>query len=108
MGLSRQLNGSTLPSEPPGHRISETWQPLGVVGLITAFNFPAAVWGWDTAVALVCGDTVVWKPSEATPLTALACQALLLRACRESGAPDDLGQVLVGGRNVGEGLDGWC
>ncbi len=104
VGLSRQLNGNTLPSERPQHRILETWQPLGVLGLITAFNFPAAVWGWNTAIALVCGDTVVWKPSEATPLTALACQAMLRQACEQAGVPADLGQVAVGGRDVGESL----
>ena len=72
VGLSRQLYGRTIASERPGHRLMETWHPLGVVGVITAFNFPVAVWAWNTAVALVCGDTVVWKPSELTPLTALA------------------------------------
>ena len=71
VGLSRQLYGRTMPSERPGHRLMETWHPLGVVGVISAFNFPVAVWAWNTAVALVCGDTVVWKPSETTPLTAL-------------------------------------
>jgi aldehyde dehydrogenase (NAD+) len=71
VGLSRQLEGRTMPSERPGHRLMETWHPLGVVGVISAFNFPAAVWAWNTAVALVCGDTVVWKPSEKTPLVAL-------------------------------------
>lgn len=104
VGLSRQLDGKTLPSERPGHRIVETWHPLGVVGLITAFNFPAAVWGWNTAIALVCGDTVVWKPSEATPLVALACQALLNQAAEELGAPSDLAQVVLGGRDVGQAL----
>ena len=73
VGLSRQLYGRTMPSERPGHRLMETWHPLGVVGVISAFNFPAAVWSWNTAVALVCGDPVVWKPSELTPLTSLAC-----------------------------------
>ena len=73
VGLSRQLDGRTMPSERPGHRLMETWHPLGVVGVITAFNFPCAVWAWNTAVALVCGDTVVWKPSEMTPLTSMAC-----------------------------------
>ena len=66
-----------MPSERPGHRLMETWHPLGVVGVISAFNFPAAVWSWNTAVALVCGDPVVWKPSELTPLTSLACAAIL-------------------------------
>ena len=93
VGLSRQLYGLTIASERPGHRMMETWHPLGAVGVITAFNFPVAVWAWNAALALVCGDTVVWKPSEKTPLTALACQALLERAVQRRwadvpGAPD--------------------
>ena len=76
VGLSRQLYGLTIATERPGHRMMETWHPLGVVGVITAFNFPVAVWAWNAALALVCGDAVVWKPSEKTPLTALAVQAL--------------------------------
>ena len=87
VGLSRQLDGRTMPSERPGHRLMETWHPLGVVGVISAFNFPAAVWSWNAAVALVCGDTVVWKPSPAGALTAMACSALLDRAAAECGAP---------------------
>ena len=90
VGLSRQLYGRTIASERPGHRLMETWHPLGVVGVITAFNFPVAVWAWNTAIALVCGDTVVWKPSEITPLTALACQALIERAADDVGAPGDV------------------
>ena len=104
VGLSRQLYGRTMPSERPGHRLMETWHPLGVVGVISAFNFPAAVWSWNTAIALVCGDPVVWKPSELTPLTSLACQALLARAIAEAGAPADLSQVLIGGAEAGEAL----
>jgi aldehyde dehydrogenase (NAD+) len=77
VGLSRQLYGLTIASERPGHRMMETWHPLGVVGVITAFNFPVAVWAWNASLALVCGDALVWKPSEKTPLTALACQAIL-------------------------------
>ena len=96
VGLSRQLYGRTMPSERPGHRLMETWHPLGVVGVISAFNFPVAVWSWNTAIALVCGDTVVWKPSELTPLTALACAALLDRATAEVGAPAHLNQVVLG------------
>jgi aldehyde dehydrogenase (NAD+) len=95
VGLSRQLDGRTMASERPGHRLMETWHPLGVVGVITAFNFPAAVWSWNTAVALVCGDTVVWKPSPMTPLTAIACTALLDRAADDCGAPADLNVVVV-------------
>ncbi|GAA3261408.1 L-piperidine-6-carboxylate dehydrogenase [Nonomuraea helvata] len=104
VGLSRQLYGRTISSERPGHRLMETWHPLGVVGVISAFNFPAAVWSWNTAIALVCGDPVVWKPSELAPLTALACAALLERAAAEQGAPAYLSQVLVGGPDVGEAL----
>ncbi|OYD69128.1 L-piperidine-6-carboxylate dehydrogenase [Rhodococcus sp. OK302] len=104
VGLSRQLYGRTMPSERPGHRLMETWHPLGVVGVISAFNFPVAVWSWNTAIALVCGDTVVWKPSETTPLTALACHALLRRALAECGAPADIHQLVIGGRGVGERL----
>ena len=85
VGLSRQLFGLTIASERPGHRMMEHWHPLGVVGVISAFNFPVAVWSWNTALALVCGDAVVWKPSEKTPLTALACQALLAEAARRVG-----------------------
>jgi aldehyde dehydrogenase (NAD+) len=104
VGLSRQLYGRTIASERPGHRLMETWHPLGVVGVITAFNFPVAVWAWNTAVALVCGDTVVWKPSELTPLTALACQALIERAAEEVGAPDAVSRLVQGGREIGEQL----
>lgn len=94
VGLSRQLDGRTMPSERPGHRLMETWHPLGVVGVISAFNFPAAVWSWNAALALVCGDTVVWKPSEKTVLVAVATAELAARAARDSGAPDNL-NVLV-------------
>ncbi len=104
VGLSRQLYGQTMPSERPGHRLMETWHPLGVVGVISAFNFPVAVWSWNTALALVCGDPVIWKPSEITPLTALACQAILARAIAEAGAPADLSQVVIGGPEVGTAL----
>ena len=90
VGLSRQLEGRTMPSERPGHRLMETWHPRGVVAVISAFNFPAAVWAWNTAIALVCGDSVVWKPSELTPLTSLACSALLDRAIAECDAPADV------------------
>ncbi|MDP7667583.1 MAG: aldehyde dehydrogenase family protein [Rhodospirillales bacterium] len=99
VGLSRQLYGLTIASERPGHRMMETWHPLGPVGVITAFNFPVAVWSWNFTLAMVCGDPVVWKPSEKTPLTALACQALFARACeRFEDAPDGLLEVVVGGR----------
>lgn len=105
VGLSRQLYGLTIASERPGHRMMETWHPLGVVGVISAFNFPVAVWSWNTALAIVCGNPVIWKPSEKTPLTALACQALFQRALKKFGdAPDGLVQVLIGGRDVGQAL----
>ena len=104
VGLSRQLYGRTMPSERPGHRLMETWHPLGVVGVVSAFNFPAAVWSWNTAVALVCGDPVVWKPSEATPLTSLACHAVLAQAIAEQDAPEALSQVVLGGPEVGQAL----
>jgi aldehyde dehydrogenase (NAD+) len=106
VGLSRQLHGLTIASERPGHRMMEQWHPLGVVGVISAFNFPVAVWAWNAALALVCGDTVVWKPSEKTPLTALATQALFERACARFGeqAPAHLSQVVQGHAAVGESL----
>ncbi|HSL08175.1 MAG TPA: aldehyde dehydrogenase family protein [Pseudonocardiaceae bacterium] len=106
VGLSRQLYGKTIASERPGHRMMETWHPLGVVGVISAFNFPVAVWSWNTAVALVCGDPVVWKPSEKAPLSALACQSLFERALRAYSGEDwsGLSAVLLGGRDTGQVL----
>ena len=105
VGLSRQLFGLTLATERPDHRMMETWQPLGVVGVISAFNFPVAVWSWNAALALVCGDSVVWKPSEKTPLTALAVHALFERAAAKfAGAPAGLCAVLVGDAIAGEAL----
>ncbi|MDC8786502.1 L-piperidine-6-carboxylate dehydrogenase [Roseateles koreensis] len=109
VGLSRQLHGLTIASERPGHRMMEQWLPLGVVGIISAFNFPVAVWAWNAALALVCGNSCVWKPSEKTPLTALATQALFDKArvhfdAAGGGAPAHLSQVLQGGAAVGEAL----
>jgi aldehyde dehydrogenase (NAD+) len=105
VGLSRQLYGLTIASERPGHRMMETWHPAGVVAVVSAFNFPAAVWSWNAALALVCGDAVVWKPSEKTPLTALACAALLRRAMAEVGdVPAGLAQVVIGGADAGAAL----
>jgi aldehyde dehydrogenase (NAD+) len=106
VGLSRQLYGLTIASERPGHRMMETWHPLGPVAVITAFNFPVAVWAWNAALAVVCGDSVVWKPSEKTPLCALACRALFERAVARFGddAPAGLLAVVNGGREVGESL----
>ena len=104
VGLSRQLYGRTMTSERPGHRLMETWHPLGVVGVISAFNFPAAVWSWNTAIALACGDPITWKPSELAPLTALASHAILSQAIADCGAPADLSQVLIGGTDTGKAL----
>ena len=104
-GLSRQLGGLTLPSERPHHRMMETWHPLGVVGVISAFNFPVAVWAWNAALALVAGDTVVWKPSEKTPLTALAVGAIFERAAAKMpDLPQGLSSLLLGPASVGEAL----
>src|SRR5687767_14868925 len=98
VGLSRQLYGLTIASERPGHRMMETWHPLGVVGVISAFNFPVAVWSWNSALAIVCGDSVVWKPSDKTPLTALACAEIFAKAVKRfgngsEGAPKGLLEV---------------
>ncbi len=105
VGLSRQLYGLTIASERPGHAMRETWHPAGVCGVISAFNFPVAVWCWNSALALVCGDSVIWKPSEKTPLTALATQKIFERAAARFGsAPANLSQVLVGDATVGNAL----
>ncbi|HWT97106.1 MAG TPA: aldehyde dehydrogenase family protein, partial [Terriglobales bacterium] len=105
VGLSRQLYGLTIASERPGHRMMETWHPLGVVGVISAFNFPVAVWSWNTALAIVCGNSVVWKPSEKNPLTALACQKIFEKAAKKFGAaPKGLLEVIIGGREIGEAV----
>lgn len=106
VGLSRQLYGLTISSERPGHAMRETWHPIGTCGIITAFNFPVAPWAWNAALALVCGAPVIWKPSEKTPLTALATQKIVELAMTDFGtdAPDGLSQVLVGERMVGETL----
>lgn len=104
VGLSRQIYGLTVASERPDHRMTEVWQPLGVVAVITSFNFPVAVWAWNAALALVCGDPVIWKPSEKTVLTALACQALVERAAAAAEAPVGVSQVLLGGAEVGQAL----
>ncbi|MQT13112.1 L-piperidine-6-carboxylate dehydrogenase [Segnochrobactrum spirostomi] len=105
VGLSRQIFGLTIATERADHRMMETWHPLGVTGVITAFNFPVAVWSWNAALAFVCGNSVVWKPSEKTPLTALAVEALFARAAvRFGGVPEGLLEVVIGGRAVGEVL----
>jgi aldehyde dehydrogenase (NAD+) len=98
VGLSRQLYGRSIASERPGHRLTETWHPLGPMAVITAFNFPVAVWSWNAALALVCGDPVIWKPSERTPLTAVATLALFRRAAERFGeVPDGLVELVIGG-----------
>jgi len=102
VGLSRQLYGLTIASERPGHRMAENWHPIGPVGVISAFNFPVAVWSWNTALAIVCGNSVIWKPSEKTPITAIACQKLFDDAAREVGdVPEALSQLLIGEADVG-------
>ena len=105
VGLSRQIYGLTIASERPGHRMMETWHPLGPCGIISAFNFPVAVWAWNAALALVCGDPVIWKPSEKTPLTALATMKIMARALARFGdAPEGLVQLVIGDHAVGEAL----
>ncbi|MEL7452697.1 MAG: aldehyde dehydrogenase family protein [Pseudomonadota bacterium] len=106
VGLSRQLYGLTIASERPGHAMRETWHPMGPCGIITAFNFPVAPWAWNAALALVCGDPVIWKPSEKTPLTALATQKILEAAIEEFGedAPPGLSQVLIGDAKIGDAI----
>ncbi len=104
-GLSRTVGGHTAPSERPNHRMMETWHPLGVTGIISAFNFPVAVWAWNAALALVCGNSTVWKPSEKTPLTALATQAVFKRAAAKfGGVPRGLSTLLLGGADLGEAI----
>jgi aldehyde dehydrogenase (NAD+) len=105
VGLSRQLYGLTIASERPNHRMMESWHPLGPVLVISAFNFPAAVWSWNFALAVVCGDSVIWKPSEKTPVTALACQAVFEKALARFGAaPAGLSQIVIGGAETGRQL----
>jgi aldehyde dehydrogenase (NAD+) len=106
VGLSRQLFGRTIASERPGHRMMEQWHPLGVVGIVSAFNFPVAVWSWNAAVALVCGDPVVWKPSEKSILTAMACQSLVSQAAQRTGAPDGVSSLVLGRAEAGKALVG--
>ncbi|SMF70457.1 L-piperidine-6-carboxylate dehydrogenase [Allosphingosinicella indica] len=105
VGLSRQLHGLTIQSERPEHKMAEVWHPMGPVGVISAFNFPVAVWAWNAALALVCGDSVIWKPSEKTPLVAFACARLFAQAAAAfGGVPDGLLEVLIGDRAAGEQL----
>ncbi|HEY4276205.1 MAG TPA: aldehyde dehydrogenase family protein [Rhizomicrobium sp.] len=105
VGLSRQLYGLTIASERPDHHMREMWHPLGPVGIISAFNFPVAVWAWNAALALVCGDPVLWKPSEKTPLSAFVAEALLQKAIQDfPSAPEGLSALLIGGAALGEAL----
>jgi len=104
VGLSRQLNGLTMHSERPAHRMYEQWHPLGVVGVISAFNFPVAVWSWNSMIAWVCGNTCVWKPSEKTPLCALACQQIVAKVFSANHVPEGVGGLVTGGRDLGEWL----
>jgi len=102
VGLSRQLHGLTMHSERPGHRMYEQYHPLGIVGIISAFNFPVAVWSWNTMLAWVCGDVCVWKPSEKTPLCAVACQNIVAKVFKKNNVPEGVNNLVVGGREVGE------
>ena len=102
VGLSRQLYGLNMHSERPGHRMYEQWHPLGIVGIISAFNFPVAVWSWNSMLALVCGDVCIWKPSEKTPLCAVACQYIIAEVFSKNNIPEGVCNLVVGGRDVGE------
>ncbi|PRD23265.1 UNVERIFIED_CONTAM: Aldehyde dehydrogenase family 7 member A1 [Trichonephila clavipes] len=104
VGLSRQLYGNTIHSERPGHRMYDQYHPLGIVGIISAFNFPVAVWSWNAALALVCGDVIVWKGSEKTPLCALACQKILATILKENKMPEGISSVITGGAEVKKSL----
>ena len=104
LGLSRQLYGLTMHSERPGHRMYEQYHPLGIVGIISAFNFPVAVWSWNSLVAMVCGDVCIWKPSEKTPLCAIACQHIIAKVFKENHVPEGVCNLIIGGREVGEWL----
>ena len=102
VGLSRQLYGLTMHSERPGHRMYEQWHPLGIVGIISAFNFPVAVWSWNAALAWVCGDVCVWKPSEKAPLSGLACQKIVAPIFAKHGMPEGISSLIVGDYRIGE------
>ncbi len=102
VGLSRQLYGLTMHSERPGHRMYEQYHPIGIVGIISAFNFPVAVWNWNTALAWVCGDVCVWKPSEKTPITAIACQQITKEVFEANGVPEGVSCVIIGGAEIGK------
>jgi aldehyde dehydrogenase (NAD+) len=102
VGLSRQLYGLTMHSERPGHRMYEQYHPIGIVGIISAFNFPVAVWNWNTALAWICGDVCIWKPSEKTPLTAIACQQITKEVFEANDVPEGVSCVLIGGAEIGK------
>jgi len=102
VGLSRQLYGLTMHSERPSHRMYEQWHPLGIVGIISAFNFPVAVWAWNSALALVCGNVCIWKPSEKTPLTAIACQHIIAKVFKANDVAEGVCNLIIGDRSVGE------
>lgn len=102
VGLSRQLHGLTMHSERPGHRMYEQYHPLGLVGIISAFNFPVAVWSWNSMLAWVCGDVCIWKPSEKTPLCAVACQKIVQKVFKKNNVPEGVSGLIVGGRETGE------
>ncbi len=102
VGLSRQLYGLSMHSERPGHRMYEQWHPLGIVGIISAFNFPVAVWSWNTALAWVCGDVCIWKPSEKTPLTAVACQQIIAEVFKKNDVPEGVSAIVIGDAKIGE------
>src|SRR5438552_335215 len=104
VGLSRQLHGLTMHSERPAHRMYEQWHPLGVVGIISAFNFPVAVWSWNSMLAWVCGNTCIWKPSEKTPLCALACQSIVAAVFAANAVPEGVSGLITGARETGEWL----
>lgn len=104
VGLSRQLHGLTMHSERPDHRMYEQWHPLGIVGIISAFNFPVAVWSWNSALAWVCGDVCVWKPSEKTPFCSIACQRIIAEVFKRNNVPEGVSVLVNGGREVGEWL----
>ena len=104
VGLSRQLYGLTMHSERPNHRMYEQWHPIGIVGIISAFNFPVAVWAWNSMIATVCGDVCVWKPSEKTPLTAIACHRLLESVITENKLPEGIFNLVIGNYKIGESL----
>ena len=104
VGLSRQLYGLSMHSERPLHRMYEQWHPLGVVGIISAFNFPVAVWSWNTALAWICGNVCIWKPSEKTPLCGIACQKIIAEVFAKNNVPEGVSCLVQGGREIGEWL----